>query len=112
MKLSETMLALRSEFAASGVRVAFDPSQIQPPCVMLGVHSARRDVLCDAWMLSIDFYCVAPGVRLGDSYAVLGSLIETVSAVVEPDSLEFNSVQFGDVYLPSAVLRAEIRMED
>lgn len=112
MKIADAMLALQREFAGAGVRAALDPSQVQPPCVLIAPSSAERSVLCDHWSVTLDVWALAPASRLGDSYPTLGGLITVISVLLEPDSCDFQSFQFGDTYLPAAVLRAQITLED
>ena len=112
MRIADAMLGLQREFAGNGVRAALDPSQVQPPCILIAPASAERDTLCDQWTVTLDVWAVAPPSRLGDSYPTLGGLIAAVSTLLEPDSCDFQSFQFGDTYLPAAVLRAQITLED
>jgi hypothetical protein len=94
---------LVADLIALDVRATIDPSNIQPPCVVVVPDGFKFRLSGDCADFRYSIYAVAPGVRIADSLPVLDALVEKIAEVIALDDVQAGSIEYGESSLPAYI---------
>jgi hypothetical protein len=103
MAVTEQARLLAGALVAAGVRATFDPTLVQPPCVLVAPDGFTFNHLGGCVEYSFNLYLIAPGVRAADSLPVLDQLVSQVRECLDIRDATPGSVTVGDGELPAYV---------
>jgi hypothetical protein len=109
MTVTSQAQAIQAALVARDLRAILDPSNLQPPCVVIspgGMAFDHLDESCVTYKFTL--YAVAPGVRIADSLPVLDELVTRIREVVEINEVEPGSIPYGEGELPAYQMSVEI----
>lgn len=111
MSITKQAQEIAAVLVAAGVRAGIDPSNIQPPCVLVEPDSGEFTMLgpgCTA-IHRYNLWVILPGARIADSMPIADQMIGTVLDVGLPvTTWSPGSIPWGDGLMPALRLPIEI----